>query len=134
MNNGKQQKIEVKHHSSDIYRLYDYLKKNHLGQENGIKRSELALTLGITERELRRMTKEINESSELEKLISTTHCCYMCESERECEKSIRNTYRVAVALFKKAKKMEKKVGLNGQLKIKLGQYYKDFVETFSEEE
>lgn len=126
-------KLKVKHHEPQVYRLYDYLKTNHLGEENGISKPELASVLGITERQLRRLTKEINESNELEKVVSTTHCCYMCKTEKECEKSIRNTYRVAVALFKKAKSMEKKVGLNGQIKLKLGEYYKDFVETFSEE-
>ena len=127
-------KVETKHHSSEVYRLYDYLKANHLGKENGIKKPELAEKLGIKARELRKLTKEINESTELEKLVSTSHCCYMCKTKEECEKSIRTTYKVAVALFKKAKQMEKKVGLNGQMKIKLGKYYKDFVETFSNEE
>lgn len=127
-------KIETKHHEPMVYRLYDYLKNNHLGRENGIKKPALAQVLGISERELRKLTKAINESNELEKLVSTTHSCYMCETKEECEKSIRNTYIVAVALFKKAKSMEKKVGLNGQIKLKLGKYYKDVVETFSEEE
>ena len=127
-------KIETKHHEPMVYRLYDYLKNNHLGRENGIKKPALAQVLGISERELRKLTKAINESNELEKLVSTTHSCYMCATKEECEKSIRNTYRVAVALFKKAKSMEKKVGLNGQIKLKLGKYYKDVVETFSEEE
>lgn len=127
-------KIETKHHEPMVYRLYDYLKNNHLGENNGIKKPDLAKVLGISERELRKLTKAINESTELEKLVSTTHCCYMCATKEECEKSIRNTYRVAVALFKKAKSMEKKVGLNGQIKLKLGKYYKDVVETFSEEE
>ena len=127
-------KIETKHHEPMVYRLYDYLKNNHLGENNGIKKPDLAKFLGISERELRKLTKSINESTELEKLVSTTHCCYMCYTKEECEKSIRNTYRVAVALFKKAKSMEKKVGLNGQIKLKLGKYYKDVVETFSEEE
>ena len=127
-------KIETKHHEPAVYRLYDYLKEHHLGKENGIRKPLLALELGITERELRRLTKAINESTELEKLISTSHRCYMCNTKEECEKSIRTTYRVAVALFKKAKQMEKKVGLNGQVKMKVGKYYKDFVETFSSEE
>lgn len=127
-------KIETKHHEPAVYRLYDYLKNNHLGRENGIKKSELAQKLGISERELRRLTKEINTSTELEKLVSTTHCCYMCKTKEECEKSIRNTFRTAIALIKKGNTMAKKVGLNGQIKMPLGQYYKEFVETFSSEE
>lgn len=127
-------KVETKHHDSIVYRVYDYLKEHHTGRENGIKRSVLAQLLGLTERELRRITREINTSNELEKLVSTTHSCYICGNKEECEKSIRNTYNVAIAQFKKAKQMEKKVGLNNQLKIKLGKYYADFVETFSAEE
>lgn len=126
-------KIEVKHHTPEVYRLYDYLKANHLGKENGIVRRELAQKLDISERELRRITKEINTSEELEKLVSTTHSCYICNSKEECEKAIKNTYRVAIALFKKAKQMEEKVGLNGQIKLPLGKYYKEFVETFTGE-
>lgn len=127
-------KIETIHHETKVYRLYDYLKNNHLGFSNGIRKPELAEKFGVSERELRKLTKKINESNELEKLISTTHSCYMCNTKQECEKSIRNTYRVAIALFKKAKAMEKKVGLNGQIKLKLGKYYKDVVETFTDEE
>lgn len=127
-------KIETKHHEPAVYRLYDYLKNNHLGRENGIKKPELAQRLGINERELRKLTKKINTSTELEKLVSTTHCCYMCKTKEECEKSIRNTFRTAIALIKKGNTMAKKVGLNGQIKMPLGQYYKEFVETFSSEE
>ena len=94
-------KIGTKHHEPAVYRLYDYLKNNHLGRENGIKKPELAQRLGINERELRKLTKEINTSTELEKLVSTTHCCYMCKTKEECEKSIRNTFRTAIALIKK---------------------------------
>ena len=127
-------KIETKHHEPLVYRLYDYLKDNHLGRENGIKKPELAKKFDITERELRKLTKEINTSTELEKLVSTTHCCYMCNTKEECEQSIRNTYRTAITLLKKGKAMERKVGLNGQVKMPLGKYYKDVVETFSSEE
>ena len=125
---------ETKHHEPAVYRLYDYLKENHLGKENGIRKPLLAERLGIKERELRKLTKAINESAELEKLVSVSHRCYMCNTKEECEKAIRTTYRLAVAHFKKAKQMERKVGLNGQVKIKLGEYYKDIVETFSSEE
>lgn len=127
-------KLEVKHHDPLVYKVYEYLKTHHYGRENGIKRCYLAEKLGISERALRRITRDINTSGELEKLVSTTHSCYICATKEECEWAIHNTYNVAIAQFKKAKQMEKKVGLNGQLKLKVGKYYKDFVETFSEEE
>ena len=115
---------------SNAERLYNYLQTHCYGKRNGVVRPSLALTLGISERELRKLTKEINESPEYEKLISTTHSCYMCETKAECEKSIRNTWRVALALIKKAKQMERKVGLNGQIKINVGDMYNDIVKTF----
>ena len=127
-------KIETKHHEPLVYRLYDYLQDNPLGREHGIKKPELAKKFDITERELRRLTKEINTSTELEKLVSTTHCCYMCNTKEECEKSIRSTFRTAIALVRKGNIMARKVGLNGQIKMPLGKYYKEFVETFSNEE
>lgn len=127
-------KLEVKHHEPEVYKVYEYLKTYHTGKENGIKRPYLAEKLNISERKLRRITREINTSNELEKLVSTTHSCYICATKEECEWAIRNTYNVAIAQFKKAKQMEKKVGLNGQLKLKVGKYYKDFVETFTAEE
>lgn len=123
-------KIETKHHEPAVYRLYDYLKNNHVGRENGIKKPELAQRLGISERELRRLTKEINTSTELEKLVSTTHCCYMCKTKEECEQSIRNTYRTAITLLKKGKAMERKIGLNGQIKMPLGNEFYEIINTF----
>lgn len=127
-------KIEEKRHADVVYKLYDYLKRNHLGHENGVKKSVLAEKFGISERELRGITKEINASLDFDKLVSTTHCCYMCNTKKECEKSIRNTFRVAVALIKKGNVMAKKVSLNGQIKIGLGEEYQDFIDTFSKEE
>lgn len=113
--------------------LYSYLASNHFGKENGIKRPELAQKLNISERELRTLTKEINTNPVFEKVVSTTHSCYLCKTKDECVKTIKNTYRVAISLFKKAKQMERRVGLNGQIKIPIGSDYKEIVETFIEE-
>ena len=120
------------HHEPIVYGLYNYLADHHLGIENGIKKPELANIFNLSERELRKITKTINESSEFNRLVSTTHSCYMCRTKAECEKSIRNTYRTALALLRKAKQMERKVGLNGQIKLKLGDQYNDFISTFEE--
>lgn len=110
--------------------LYAYLKANHNGRENGIPRPVCASKLKMTERELRRLTKNINSSLEFEGIVSTTHSLYLCNTKEDCEKTIKNTYRVAVSLLKKAKCMEKKVGLNNQIKMQLGKDYKDIVKTF----
>lgn len=112
--------------------FYEYMLQHHLGREHGITKPELAADLNISTRDLRRLTKAVNESAEFSRLVSTTHCCYLCNTKDECRSAIKNTYRVAIALFKKAKKMEKKVGLNGQMKLKLGDDFRDIVETFEE--
>lgn len=126
--------IETKHHEPIVYEVYNFLKKNCMGLENATPRADVAEIFNITPRELRKITHEINTSGELEKIVSTTHSCYMCKDNEEAEKSIRNTYRMAISLFKKAKHMEKKVGLDGQVKIPLGDYYAEFVKTFEKGE
>lgn len=118
--------------SEKAYDLYNYLLAHHLGKNRGILRPDLAQEFGVSERELRRLTQEINSSLNYDKIVSTSHCCYLCATKEECEKAIKNTYKMAITLFKKAKKMEKKVGLNGQIKMPLGKDFGDFIETFKE--
>ena len=112
---------------NQIYELAEYLQQNHLGKENGISRSALAKKLGIGEIRLKALRRAINESTEIDKLVSTSVSCYMCDTEAECVEAIRNTYKMAVALIKKARAMEKKMGLQGQVSID-----KDVVEVFKE--
>ena len=113
-----------------IKELVDYLQKNHLGKENGISRAELSKKLGIDEIRLKALRREINESAEIDKLVSTSGSCYMCNTEAECERAISNTFKMGVALIKKGRTMAKKKGLNGQVKIPLGDDYKEIVEVF----
>lgn len=113
-----------------IKELVEYLQKNHLGKENGISRAELSKKLGIGEIRLKALRREINESTEIDKLVSTSGSCYMCNTEAECERAICATIMPAVAMIKKARIMAKKMGLNGQVKINLGDDYKEVVEVF----
>lgn len=124
---------KMKKHAPIVYRVYDYLKEHHLGAENGILRRDLAQALNLSVRKLRAVTAEINASTELEKLVSTSRSCYMCKTEQECAWAVHTTYAQAVTLIKKAKTMETKVALNGQYKLpKLQPYAKECVETFVE--
>ena len=123
-------RYKMKKHAPIVYRVYDYLKEHHLGAENGILRRDLAQALNLSERKLRAVTAEINSSTELEKLVSVSRSCYMCKTEEECAWAVHGTYAQAITLMKKAQTMKKKFGLNGQMK--LGEYYSDFVETFTE--
>lgn len=113
----------------EAQRLYDYLLAHHLGAKNATTKENLALGTSLTKRQLRYLTQEINESQEFERLISTADGCYMCETKEECCRAIKSTYRQAITLFKKAHKMEKKVGLNGQIKIEGGEIVETFTET-----
>lgn len=113
---------------NETQRLYDYLLAHHLGAKNTITKENLAAVTNLSKRQLRYLTQEINESPAFERLISTADGCYMCETKEECCRAIKSTYKQAITLFRKAHKMEKKVGLNGQIKIESG----DIVETFTE--
>ena len=118
--------------SEKAYDLYNYLLAHHLGKNRAILRPDLAQEFGVDERTLRKLTQEINSSMNYDKVVSTSHCCYLCATKEECEKAIKNTYKTAITLFKKAKKMEKKVGLNGQIRMPMGEDYKEIIETFKE--
>lgn len=115
-------------------KLYNYLCANHMGKKNSVKRSVLAERLGISERQLRKFTQAINRNPKYEKIVSTSGKCYMCYTKTECQLSIANTYKMAVTLFRKAKAMEKKYAMNGQVRIILKpDEYKEFVKTFEKE-
>lgn len=118
--------------SEKAYNLYNYLLAHHLGKKRGILRPDLAQAFGVDERTLRKLTQEINSSMNYDKVVSTSHCCYLCDTKEECLSALKNTYNMAITLFKKAKKMEKKVGMNGQVCIALGEDYKEIIETFKE--
>ena len=56
-------KQETEEYKAQAVKLYNYLKENHLGAENGIKKPELAEKLEISERELRDLTRLISNFS-----------------------------------------------------------------------
>lgn len=114
--------------------VYDHLLVCHYGKANGANRKDVAKELNIGERSLRRLCKEINDSSEFEKLISTSDCIYLCETKEECKQAVKTAYRYAINHIKKARAMERKVGLNGQLKLTFvdGDVSQKEIETYEE--
>lgn len=100
-----------------IAAVYADLESNHLGRENAVKRSEYAQEHGLSEREMRFVTHEINYGSEYEGIISTSSALYMCNDKQECLKACGVTYSAAFSLMRKARKMEKKIRANGQFKF-----------------
>lgn len=127
------EKIETIKHETIVYRYYDYLKEHHLGKENGIKRDELAKKFGVTLEMQKTILRTINESGVFDKLISTCGSIYMCRTEKECETAAYNEIRSGISRLKKGNAMLQKLERNGQAKIKLGKYYKEFVECFDME-
>lgn len=118
--------MDEKNFDPMVVKVYNYLCENHKGYANGISKPDLANHFNITTRELRKITSEINNNLSFDKVVSTTHICYVCDSKEECEKSIKNTFKMAIALFKKANKMRKKVGLNGQVLLEREDYNEIF--------
>lgn len=100
-----------------VAEIYADLEANHLGRENAVKRAEYAQERGLSEREMRLVTHEINYGSEYEGIISTSTALYMCNDKQECLKACGVTYAGAFSLLRKARKMEKKIRANGQFKF-----------------
>lgn len=107
--------------------VLNYLTLNHLGKGKGKTRSEIAYELGIDKRELRRITSEINRNAQYNRLISTTNLTYVCNTKEECVATVRNTYRTAITLIKKARAMEKKMGLQGQVRLPVDNELKESI-------
>lgn len=123
-------KIEIKKHKSITYRYYDYLKENHYGKENGISRKDLAKIFNVELSTQKKILTEINQSDVFDKLVSTSGSIYICRTKEECETAYYNEIKSGLARLLKGKKMAQKVMKNNQTKLKLGDYYKEIVETF----
>lgn len=128
----KQPKIETKHHAQILYDLYYFLKNHHVGKKNAISAKSLSWILSISERDLREIIHEIRESKELELCIGSCNKGYYICTEEDYENAIKRLYRQAFSTLKVARALEKKVGMNGQGKLKLGEYYAEFVKSLGE--
>lgn len=123
--------IETKHHSPVVYKVYDEL-KNHVGKKNSIPAKDLADKVCLSERALRDVIREIRKSTDLEKAIGCCNLGYHVCTQEDCENAIKRFYRQAFGSLEVARALEKKVGLNGQGKIKTGDYVKAFYQSLGE--
>lgn len=98
-----------------IASIYNELRNNHAGRKNAVKRSVFAADHGLSEREMRFITHEINGNPEYQGMLSTSTALYFCDSKEECIKAIGVTYRSAFTLLRKARRMEKKLREDGQV-------------------
>lgn len=123
--------MEIKHSPTIVYRIYDYLKENCVGEESAISGRDLARHFKISERGLRDYIAIIRKSSELRKVIgSSTRGYYVCANKEEAQRANQTFWSTAYSYLKVAKAQEKKAGLDGQYLLALGDYYKEFYEAF----
>lgn len=123
--------MERLNHEPIVYRVYDEM-KNHVGKENAITAEELSAYFDISERKLRDIIKTIRRSRELEKVIGSYNGGYFICTKQEVERANNRLLSQAFSLLKTANANEKKAGMNGQMKLKLGNFYKDTYESLGE--
>lgn len=124
--------LETKHHESLVYEVYDHM-KNYVREENAIKARDLAAQFNITERHLRDVMHTIRTSDELTRTIgSSPRGYFICKDKVEFERSNNTLYAAAFSYLKAARANEKKAGMDGQLKLKLGQFYQEEFHAFGD--
>lgn len=122
--------IEIKHHKPLAYRIYDYLKQNHVGKENAISGKKLSAKFNIRERALREVINEIRNSQELEKIVASSNNGYFICTKEEFRQANNRLLHTACNLLRTVRANEHKAGMDGQMKMKLGEFYKDTFQAF----
>ena len=123
--------IETRHNESLVYKVYDEMKR-HVGQKNAISAKDLSNMFDLSPRALRVIIHAIRNSNELEKVIGSCNNGYYICTKEDCEKAIDRIFRQAISTFKVAHSMKKKIALNGQGKIKTGDYVKEFFQSLGD--
>ena len=118
-------------HDQTVYGIYDALCK-HVGKENAVPADELSTRVGVAERKLRDFISEIRRSSEFEKIVCSSNNGYYIATEEEADRANRRLYSQAFSLLKTANANERKAGKNGQMRIRLDDFYKETVEAFGD--
>lgn len=126
--------LEAKKHEPIVYRIYDELSKNHVGKKNAISGRDLSVKFEISQRQLRDYIHEIRESHLLTKIVLTCNKGYYIPTEEEGTADVKRLFRHSLSTLKIAKATLKKAELEGQCKIPLGDYYKEYVEVFGRAE
>lgn len=123
-----------KHHRPIVYKVYEEMKR-HIGVDNAISATEICLFCGLSgHRELRKIMREIRRSGELEKIpCSCNKGYYMASTKEEAKKSIDRLVNTAKNELKTAYTMANKLGLEGQMKMQFGKYFKDTYHSLMED-
>lgn len=126
-------KIEQKHHQPIVYKVYEVMKL-HVGKENAISATELGEMFGLSVRQLRVIVSTIRNSTELTRIIASGNGGYYMPRKEEFDRANRRLESQAYALLKVAYSNRRKAAKDGQMKIPLGEYYKDVFEAFGKDD
>lgn len=125
---------KIKKHAPIVYQLYDFLKENHMGEENAISARNLSKLFGVSERALRDLISEIRESSVLQLVIGSNNKGYFVCRENEFSAMNNRLKAAAFSILKVAYANEKKAAKDGQMRVRFGKYAKDTFEAFAKDE
>lgn len=126
------EEMVVKKASKMAYRVYDYLKSNHVGKENKTTCNVLCAKFNIGRRELREVLTEINNYMEFDKAICRTGGIYIAKDSEELNIAIKTAHKKAMSFLVEMRNITKKGNLDGQCKMSFGKFYKEFRECFED--
>lgn len=131
--NKGEQKLEVKKARAICYRVYDYLKDNHIGRQHSITAENLARKFAISKRDLREVLTEINVYPMFDKIVCrNNYGIYIAENQEEALSYISTARHRGIAILYEAYKCSQKHSRAGQEKIPFGQYYSEYCKTYEE--
>lgn len=122
-------------HTTIVYQVYNYLKNNNIGIDNAISNEKLATEFFTKKREIRRIVNEINNTNSLDDLnaiVCSGNKGYWIATEQDYKIYLDRHWKAIKTSLKRLNSISKKISLDNQYKMKLGEYYSEFVETFKE--
>lgn len=114
------------------YRIYDFFTKRAEECGGVYPAKELCEYFDVDERTLRRHIHFINEQTtngSFEKIIASNSYGYYLLSAEEAQEYLQKSWRLAITYIEKARAIEKKLALDGQTKLMLGDYYSKIYES-----
>ncbi len=116
-------------HEAIVYGIYDLL-KTRVGKENAVSAKDLSSWFGISDRQLRDYISEIRRDADFEKIVCSSNNGYYIATEEEADRANKRLYSQAFSLLKTAHANDKKAGRNGQMRMRIDEFYKDTIEAF----
>ena len=119
------------------YKIYNYLKENAVGYEDRVKADVLMKEFNINDNKtLRSYIQEIRESEVLTKIICSEAGkdggYWIATDYKEVRKTLDHLYKRSMEMLKGYSVLKKKAHLNKQMRIRLGKYEKEMIESIME--